>query len=217
MTTIIKWLSNAYVLGMLVTAGIVTDFIVFGREAGFEKADWASWVQAVGSIFAIVGAFAIGKHQADVQRQVAERARQELVGDKHATVKGIVDRVFQLCLDVEAHIADQTKPELHAFAFLYIEANVPAAQRLLEDIPLFALGSADLVHATLDMQKAAQGLVAGVEMFRRRPTGPGDGLPISEKHALWRLEDRIKQARKAYEAVIAITGGAPVSTPQKLL
>lgn len=217
MATIIKWLNNPYVIGTLLMIGTVTDLILVGRAYGFEKADWASWVQAVGSILAIIGAFAIGKHQADVQRQVSERARQELVGDKHSTVKGIVDRVFQLCLNVEAHIADETKSEIHAFAFLYIEANVPAAQRLLDDIPLFELGSADLVHATLDMQKAAQGLIAGVEMFRRRPTGPRDGLPISEKHALWWLEGRIKDAGKAYEAVIAITGGTPVSTPQKLL
>jgi hypothetical protein len=42
-----------------------------------NKSEWASWVQAVGSVVAILGAFWLGERQAAHAREIAERQFQE--------------------------------------------------------------------------------------------------------------------------------------------
>lgn len=210
-------LTNSTIQTVLLVISLSAVLLSHGYKANLNPSEWASWVQAVGSIIAIAGAFAIGKHQADVQRKVAEQARRDLVSDRHSTVKGVFDRVFQLCLNVEAHITYQGQNDIREFAFIYIETHVPAAQRLLDEIPLHELGSAELVHATLDMKEAMQSFLSSVELYRRRPTSWQEGLPISVDQAIWFLQEQIDDARDAYNAAIAVTGGTPRSTAKGLL
>jgi hypothetical protein len=54
MTTIIKWLNSPYVTGVLLVLGACTDLILIGRACDLGKSDWAAWVQAVGSVAAIL-------------------------------------------------------------------------------------------------------------------------------------------------------------------
>jgi hypothetical protein len=75
MTTIIKWLNNPYVLGLLIVAGATVDLILWGFDADLNKSEWASWVQAVGSIAAIFGAFAIAASQDKKTRDAEIRQR----------------------------------------------------------------------------------------------------------------------------------------------
>lgn len=60
----------------------MASLVVTGLNNGLSKSDWASWVQAVGSIGAIVGTWAIARHQllyADRSRAAAGREEEKLL------------------------------------------------------------------------------------------------------------------------------------------
>lgn len=204
-----------FVLLITMTVGVfLADLILLGLIYKLKSTEWASWVQAVGSIAAIFGAFWIGKHQADVQRHVAERARKDVLGDRNSTIKGVLDRVFQHCLNIEGLVTDPARAMDHPFAFLYIKTNIPAAQRLLDEIPLYELGSGELVHAVLDLKSEVQVLLTIADWKSRRIAGPQDGVPISTEDAIAWMETKLQAARVAYNAAIGVTGGAPRSIPE---
>jgi hypothetical protein len=79
MTTFLRWVNNPVVVVLLLTAGALTDLVLLGRAYDLGKSDWASWIQAVGSIAAIAGAFAITQVQAGQQRKLlADQSAEEL-------------------------------------------------------------------------------------------------------------------------------------------
>ena len=65
-------------LGILLVLGFIWDLILVGRAYNLDKGEWASWVQAVGSILAIMVAFWIAYHQLQHSRRLEkERAISE--------------------------------------------------------------------------------------------------------------------------------------------
>jgi hypothetical protein len=75
MARIIKWLNSPFVLACLLLVGMVTDLVLLGRANDLSKSDWASWVQAVGSIAAILVSVGITNHQIRKQRE-ADSAKE---------------------------------------------------------------------------------------------------------------------------------------------
>lgn len=71
MTIIIRWFNNPYVLRCLLWAVIAAFLTSWGFVADLNKSEWASWVQGVGTIGAIGGAFLVANWQVTQQRRHA--------------------------------------------------------------------------------------------------------------------------------------------------
>lgn len=55
MTTLIKWLNNPYVIGILLLTSAATDLILWGLACDLSKSDWGTWVGSIGTVGAMVG------------------------------------------------------------------------------------------------------------------------------------------------------------------
>jgi hypothetical protein len=69
MTTIIRWLNYRPVLATLLTLSALLDMVLLGIAYDLSKSDWASWVQAVGSITAICVAIWIARQDTVLRRE----------------------------------------------------------------------------------------------------------------------------------------------------
>ena len=74
MKKIWKWLNNSMVLSALLAVVLISCLISLGQRYELSKSDWASWVQAIGAILAIAGAFGVASWQYDQAR--ADEARR---------------------------------------------------------------------------------------------------------------------------------------------
>jgi hypothetical protein len=137
-------------------AAIVTAVIV-GLDNDLNNSEWATWVQAVGSIAALAAAFAVGNRQHDGDRKLeAERRRDDdlrkyeviraIFAQTHSVAKSVLEDVYhhplglptklQLeLLDDCAHSLSLLPPfELPHEELVLYWANIPRAVRKLRDI-----------------------------------------------------------------------------------
>lgn len=91
-----KWLwsycGTALVIGVVIAAENVWHL---------DKSDWASWVQAVGSIAAIIGAFMIGERQASAARKVSIQEIAYAEGKRLVQYAAIVSYAGDVAQDVK--------------------------------------------------------------------------------------------------------------------
>jgi hypothetical protein len=203
--------------GILATIAICLAVWRIGGAFNLSKSDWASWVQAVGSILAIVGAFYIGKHQADVQMKVAEQARQHVLSDRYSTIKGIVDRAFQKCLNVEPDVIRNGKDGPFgnlAFTFSYREEEFSRAIRLLEEAPFYELGSDVLVAGIFELRDAMESVQRWVQMYIDNRFQPRGEVEPDDDMLRTILVKDIGRARTAYQKILTVTGGEPRMAPE---
>lgn len=77
MKRIWKWLTTPLLLLVYLVFWLVVDLIILGRLNGLDAGQWASWVQAVGSILAIAGGAWAALHTiASARKSVQDDERQ---------------------------------------------------------------------------------------------------------------------------------------------
>jgi hypothetical protein len=77
MNRIWKWLTTPLMLSIYLLFWVVVDLIIIGRASGLDAGQWASWVQAVGSILAIAGAAWAALHTIASARQATRDNERE--------------------------------------------------------------------------------------------------------------------------------------------
>jgi hypothetical protein len=122
-------------------AGLATSIC----QKGLGSSDAAGWVQAIGSVAAIVGAFAISNQQ----HQHAQRIRTEELNDERSRrceiVKGILQKVQARLL-----VTDMTRANT-PFA-IALEGDVLALRataQLVDSLPPFSMPSAQVLKKCL--------------------------------------------------------------------
>lgn len=207
------------VVGIFPTAAIILICKLIGDYFCLSKSDWASWVQAIGSIAAIAGAFLVGRHQGEIQMEVAAKERRDLLNDHYSTIKGVVDRAFQKCLNIEHYFRDDGPFGNLAFVISYSEDDFSSAIRLLTEAPIYELRSGELVEGILDLRDAMQSMQEWIQLHKvnskTKNVEPEDPDFETDDDVLKEfLRSDMSRARNAYERVIAITGGEPRSKAQ---
>jgi hypothetical protein len=90
MTIQIGSVSPRVVIYSIVGVAAIATGIVVGLEKDLNNPEWASWVQAIGSIAALAAAFAVGNRQHEGDRALeAERRRQDDLS-KYEVVRAII-------------------------------------------------------------------------------------------------------------------------------
>lgn len=147
---------------------IAVGSAVFLHYRPHNSGEIASWVQALGSIGAIIGAFKVGQRQANAAFEQAIRLRELEARDRAAMVAAIVDAACRQCsrwtekldgIKTEAHI-----PMLQLDWGAYGRPEFDAAFADINGISLLGLPTPGHVEALVAMRK---GLIHAQGSFER--------------------------------------------------
>lgn len=125
------WWLICYAGAVIAAMVVATVQTVFSLDA----AAWASWVQAIGSIGAIVGAFILGRWQfaAQRQRELSERKQQEEAAV--AAVYGVARDLVSVCRRTVRKVDRSRNPILEAAIFNSMESLLTRQIRTLDSVP----------------------------------------------------------------------------------
>lgn len=135
---------------LLVVVFVAGGLIYWGRQEELTKAEWPGWVQAVGSIAAIAGAWMLGRDQSKQAFQQALQLGNHERVERVRALFPIAAHAFELV----AELANE--PYDDYYKLKYSAVAFQTCQRALEAIPLHELGNFGLVQGYMEMQQALQ-------------------------------------------------------------
>ncbi len=143
-----RWALNILIGAIAIP--VLGGLVWLGLSLELSKSDWAAWVQALGSIAAIAGAWLIGKSQAKAAFLHALRLRERERYDRVHAVFPIAARAHELIAELDAEPYDEYYKER------YSEASFRVCMKAIEAIPLHELGNFGLVEGYMEMQQALE-------------------------------------------------------------
>lgn len=153
MATLLKLLNNPRLIFLQLLLWSVVDLIIVGNRADLSKSDWATWVQAVGSIGAIFAAFMIGARQADVALMSVREAAHLTEKRRIEAVLGMVEFANSLadkCLDL---FREDGYSRL-AYVLTQVDDPLENLTVALNAIPMHEIGSAHAVSALIQLRSS---------------------------------------------------------------
>lgn len=197
-----RWIEAGFALCAL---GIVTVFLVYAFRMHSDGA--AAWVQAVGSIAAIIGAYLFIGVSARDQRRLAMEVRDRELAERRSSLKAILDDVFVEYLDLRRWYENESGIWPLEFSFLSID-DLENASRLLDDVPLFEFDSGVLVKAILDLRRSCRRILAWLELLQSEFRSPGaDDKYPGHTYVADQIKDEVDYIETVYFAALEVTGG----------
>jgi hypothetical protein len=160
-------------------AGFVIGILVFyGIKHRFTSEQWATWVQAVGSVSAIWISLALVQHQI-IQQQKAEKARD---AKNELRIACFAESVIREAVDAarDTERAQKAWPDAGAGYVFHEKSRIQAAQimtRTLATEPLFA----ELIKPVIDMHA----LLVSIESASERLVGSASFHNTATFEAFW--------------------------------
>lgn len=152
---VIEWLCIAF----FVLCGAVELFWVMQHAAdlaGWQaptREEWPAWVQAIGSIAAIAGAFFIGDWQAKATHQNDLKVRQAELNRKNGSILAIADAAhYQAAHVAKNYGGEETIPPRLVLFLIYNEKIIDDIVAALGAVPIHDLGSYEAVAAFMQMK-----------------------------------------------------------------
>ncbi|MBU9220139.1 hypothetical protein [Burkholderia multivorans] len=153
------------VVGGLLLAVIVIAFVasMIGKPENMS-ANMASWIQAIGSIAAIGGAYFIGRRDEIFQRELIEQARAERIANRRSTLKALVDDAYARAKQLE--FSASKDGDLGLLAFVSVSADTMRDSiEQLRSLPVFDFESGGLVRAVLGIRRECESLLGFMEYY----------------------------------------------------
>lgn len=155
--------------GFVSGIGILT--LVFAPKTGtfapVNGSDAAAWIQAVGSIGAIIGAFLLGTKQSNDARKLAldlELQRRLEQMERHRSTVGVVMAAAQVLVRVVSELDyDRFQRRWRRF----IHHDVRTALTAFDAIPFHEFGSEKRIINAVALRSALQGLVDDIQVVMR--------------------------------------------------
>ncbi|CAB3782184.1 hypothetical protein [Paraburkholderia fynbosensis] len=212
-----NWRSVLGMLGGIIAVVIVSAYgaTSLGKKP-YDPSLMASWVQAVGSIATILGAIFVGRTQSEAQHKSALEVQHAALRRRWATVKALLDPLYQQCIDIEnAFDGDHDFGNL-SFALRYDSTAFEEALDRLRSIPLFELDSDVLVTSIIGVGDSARSLKMWIVEGQRRALGKPTGLDASDAQVKDVARDQLARIKKHYAAAVMVVGGKPITAPRPL-
>ncbi|AOZ06547.1 hypothetical protein BKK80_12500 [Cupriavidus malaysiensis] len=133
-------------LGMVLTA-----FTIFPPKSA---SDWAAWIQAVGSIGAIVGAYTIGQRQARASLDQAIHLRDMEIKAKGQAMTAVVEAATKHAASIRGLAERMPFVPFYGYWRLLGKEETEAVIRSIEALPLHELASADKVIAVTGIRSS---------------------------------------------------------------
>ncbi|WP_034784123.1 hypothetical protein [Janthinobacterium lividum] len=186
---------------------IITALVATGFNQELGKSDWAAWVQAVGSIAAIIGSFFFGRTQSDRDRENALHIALAANREKWATVKAIVDNLYHQCRAVAPGF-DEPEEEFGNIAFVlsYNKEQFARALQLVESIPIFELNSDRLARYVIDFQRDARKLGGFVDYAKEFNEGRVHDEGVNAQNIKTTANEVVIALHEGYEEIASIVG-----------
>jgi hypothetical protein len=134
-----KWLQG-YVFAVIVAATIT----VVQNIWCLSKADWAAWVQAIGTIAAILSAYLIGARQSKDARLQVEDGERRALRRKNDAYLAVAEVAYKRADSLRPAFSGLSGNEL-MLAFLFNESEFNTARLAMNAIPLYELGNTDAI------------------------------------------------------------------------
>lgn len=207
-----KYLAGAAALascGFLLAVGLMS--VLFQTKTGAfapsTSADAASWVQAIGSIGAILGAFFVGAHQTKHARQLYEESRERERKDKEQAQLAVITLLRHFGARFENCITENMFYLRMHWEF-DLKNNVRATLQAFDAMPLHELGSGSRVRAAARVRSAVQSMYDAISNNIDRLLALDDA---DSEDAFREIADEIeKQALEIDDAWISVTNEWPV-------
>lgn len=175
MLTVAKYFATALLLGGLGFVGAIgTLTLLFGPNAGTyapaNSSDAAAWIQAVGSIGAIIGAFFLGARQSKDARKLAldmERQRRTEQRERYKQTVGLITLVAQSTLNTLGRL-DEFEPFRRAWQQV-IRHDIQTAFAAFSAIPAHELGDKKQIYGAFAVRAATQNLVDDILAVMQAP------------------------------------------------
>lgn len=165
MTTIFKWLKNRYVRRPALLAVLAVYLISLGHVYNLSKSDWATWVGAIGTVFALGVAIYVGERQHRSALMLIHHGESVVLDRRLRSVLAVLDEAVVQVGHVSDRLLGEGKYRVllagvaqsdTARRFTYLGAacttdlSKPQFVDLIEvinQIPVHELGHKDLVQA----------------------------------------------------------------------
>lgn len=147
------------ILGFLIAVGLMDFF--FSSSDGFSpksSADAASWIQALGSIGAIIGAFLMGERQARRERDRADDARDKEEQDRQEAQLAVIKLLCDFGERFERAYSNADPVLLRMEWDTALKNNVRAALNAFDAMPLHEMKSSARVLAAAEVRSAVQSM-----------------------------------------------------------
>jgi hypothetical protein len=118
-----------------------------------ESANVASWVQAFGSIAAIIGAYLVGERQAQATLRNELKLKQHDLEKKYGSILAIAAAAVNHAVNMESLYRDGPATALFVF-ITYDEQATNDVLNALAAVPVHEIGSFNAVTAFLRMKKS---------------------------------------------------------------
>lgn len=194
------------VLGVLAAIAAVLVFSAFGAtSAGSKSYDagaMASWVQAIGSIAAIFGAYYVGERQANAARVALVEAEARALRRKHDTYLAIVrSAIERVHLAERCLVGSRVNPVIFMLNIRpsFVD-SIEAACVTLGAIPLHEIGDANAILALETIARAAGDLAAAISehhLLVLKAREAGELEPSSDFFSMV-IRQRIESASEAF-------------------
>ena len=179
-----------YASGVVVGAVAVAGFR-FVNWGDLKAADWAAWVQAVGSIGAIAGAFWIADRQSKTAIEAIKLEAGQAARDKRTSAIAIVDAAFERARVIRASIEGIDPMDAKSNLYItYDKSITEGLVRALSGIPMHEIGSSKAVASLLLFTDQFTFLDRAIEKFHAGPLKDPDVGPEIEKYWGGTPEDR---------------------------
>jgi len=118
--------------------------ITTGLDQGLTKSDWASWVQAVGSIVAIIVAFAVANRQ---QREAANKLKAD-ARQRISIVRALHADLRTFCVRIKTAFDTGTIDTIEEYPWNYLMHRAHA----ITQIPFLSIPAADIAVSMIGLQ-----------------------------------------------------------------
>lgn len=165
------WVRAGAIFGACVT------MIFVGNKLGLGKADWASWVQAIGALIAIGIAIYVSRQQAESAAQLVLNTEQRALVRQAEVIEVIVSTAnnsiikFAEGIEVPFNVAAiQTG--------LRFAKSLPEMLDAMNQIPLHSIGNWEMAQSLIQMRRAARQMCECIDIAAGNIVLPGTVLQI---------------------------------------
>ncbi|WP_152036603.1 hypothetical protein [Burkholderia pyrrocinia] len=204
-------------MGVLLGLGGAVLIALFGATtAGTKPYDpslMASWVQAVGSVAAIVGAYWFVQISARDQRRLATKVRDRELSERRSSIQAVLDEVYIKFMELRRWYELENGTFPLELSFLSVDELASAAS-LLDDVPLFDFDSGELVKAILELRRACRTTIGLLERQARNFRDPDEDERYPGHVCIAdQVNDEVDYIETVYFAALKVTGAAAVDRP----
>ncbi|KVV88219.1 hypothetical protein [Burkholderia cepacia] len=201
-----NWKTVTSVLACIAATIIISS--IGATTAGMQpyKAEYmASWMQAIGSIAAILCAIWIGERSAKHQADLAQNMREQQLAERRSSLKAVLDEVYVRFKRIEPSLNENGAFGFSAFAQIS-EEHLDRTLDLLGQVPIFELDSGELTKAVLTIQTSCMSLTRLVKQFKlhqkEKPNEyPGDDIATAF------MRGSLETLDETFTIVVTLTNG----------